>query len=195
MPPASPVQQEQGHRRQVRPEARSPPARTSSSRTRPGKSADPGPQRQVGEGPDPIRKALPDKIKVTFIDQRRRHRQASDQRRRRPRHQPTGMQASRAAPPPCKEHKANVDNPVDRLHPLRGLPAEGQAVRQHRLPQGRHLRAPTTSRSRPPAAARWPVATSAPTCCRRPSRARTRRTTRTASPSEASRKSPRPRQR
>ena len=68
-----------------------------------------------------------------------------------------------------KEHKANVDNPHTGLHPLRGLPADGEAVRQHRLPQGRASTARTTSRSRPPAVARCRRRHRHATCCRRPS--------------------------
>ena len=68
MPGSGPVPQEQGHRRQVRPASRSPPARTSSqSLSSPGKNVALVRNDRTGtRRPTPIRKALPDQIDLTI---------------------------------------------------------------------------------------------------------------------------------
>ena len=130
---------------------------------------------------DPIRKALPDKVTVTLMTN-------ADEMDKRLINGDYDLDLNATGMEPGGSHhgpegaQGQHRQPEHRLHPLRGLPADGQAVRQRPLPQGRRSTAPTTSRCRPPAAARWPAVTSPRTCCRRVVPGSDRSTTRTASP-------------
>ena len=115
---------------------------------------------------DPNRKALPDKIRGQPERQRRRHRQ--------PAASPVTSTSTSPAPvcsrPRWPQILQRPDAQGQRRQPD-ARPAlvhldqpDGDAVRQHRLPQGRHVRASTRPATRPPTAARSPVATSRRRC-------------------------------
>ncbi len=137
---------------------------------------------------DTVRKALPDKISVTFTTN------ADDMDNRLIEGEydldinATGVGAA-ARQKVLQQHKGNIDNPQTGFIRYAVFP---QTVIDNVECRKAIIYAADSKSSRPPAAARRPVATSPPTCCPRRSRAPTRRPTRTAS-SRASRTPRRPR--
>ncbi|GAA3043977.1 hypothetical protein GCM10020000_24280 [Streptomyces olivoverticillatus] len=88
---------------------------------------------------DSIRKALPDKItvKLTSNADDMDNRLIAERLRPRPERHRHGL----GGPPEgAAVRQGQRRQPADRLHPLRGVPQVGRALRQRALPQGGHLR-------------------------------------------------------
>ena len=169
------------------PTSRSPPARTSSQSYTPGKSAVAGPQRRTGTEvvrPDPQGAAgqdhvtfnsNPDDIDNLLIKGDYDVDLSADRCAAGP--QPKTAQAAQGQ---RRQHRTPASSATSTIA-TKVKPFDNIHCRKAVIYAADHDR-----RCRPPAAARTPVATSPPTCCPRPSRARTT-TTRTASERRASR--------